>query len=161
VAVTKNGYGLRFALAPHLEVSTRSGRKFARVGEGDEIVGARPAPDSSTLCVASFHGHQLVCDMDEVNLLANPGRGVTVIKMSEDDDYVVGFSVDEDLVVENQKGKQETIKALKKNRVSRGLKGTVIWTRKDRVARVVPPAVTVPALPQPTNGAQTPSGGKN
>ncbi len=150
VAVTKQGYGLRFALAPHLEVSTRSGRRFARTPKGneggDEVVGVRAAPDGGTLCVATYHAHQLCCDLDQVNLLANPGRGVTVIKLDGDDDRVVGFAVDDELVVESEKGKVESLKALKKHRGTRGGKGALLWTRKDRVARVVLPPVTVPQL---------------
>jgi DNA gyrase subunit A len=156
VAVTKNGYGLRFALQPHTEVSTRTGRKFARPSEGDEIVNVRPAPEGATICVATYHAHQLCLDLDEINLLANPGRGVTVVKLDGDDDRVVGFTVDEELVVESEKGKTETVKPLKKNRGARATKGSVLWTRKDRTARVVPPPVTVPQLAAPpapgTNG---------
>jgi DNA gyrase subunit A len=156
VAVSKQGFALRFALAPHLELSTRSGRKFARPAEGDEIVGVKPAPDDATLCIASYHGHALCLALDEINLLANPGRGVTAIKLGDDDDRVVGFTVDEELLAESEKGKQETIKALKKNRAARNSRGDLLWTRKDRVARVIPPAVTVPVLAAPpapgTNG---------
>ncbi|HZS37584.1 MAG TPA: DNA topoisomerase IV subunit A [Polyangia bacterium] len=146
IAVSKKGYGLRFAIAPHLEVSTRSGRKFARPADGDELVGVRPAPDGGTMCVASFKAHQLVLPTDEINLLANPGRGVTVMKLDGEDDAVVGFTVGETLTVENEKGKTAEIPALKKHYGSRASKGTVIWTRKDRVARVVPQPVTVPEL---------------
>ncbi len=86
--------------------------------------------------------------LDEINILANPGRGVTVVKLDGDDDRVVGFSVDEALTVENEKGKQATVEVpkSKKARAARGGKGTVIWTRKDRVARVVPSPVAVPQL---------------
>src|SRR5207237_1710762 len=30
LAISRHGYGLRFALAPHTELSTRAGRRFAR-----------------------------------------------------------------------------------------------------------------------------------
>jgi DNA gyrase subunit A len=144
VAVTKNGYGARFALQPHTEVSTRSGRKFARVAEGDEIVGVRPAPDAGLLVVVTKESHALVCKLEEVNLLANPGRGVTVLKV-KDDDQVLGFTVDETLTVESEKGKTEEIKPLKKDLVARGGKGNQIW-RKDQVAKIIPPPVVVPQL---------------
>ena len=158
VAISKNGFGLRFQLLPHLEVSTRAGRRFARVADGDEIVGVRPAPPHGTLALATLEGHQLVIDVDEVNILANPGRGITVVKLGSDDDRVVGFSVDEDLVVESEKGKQETVKALKKNRAPRATRGEVIWTRKDRVAKIIPAPVTVP---QVTSSAGKPDGESN
>jgi DNA gyrase subunit A len=144
IAVTKNGYGLRFALAPHLEVSTRAGRRFAKVEEGDEIVGVRPAPASGLLAVATRSSHALVCKLEEINLLAGPGRGVTAIKV-DDDDAVVGFTVDEPLVLESTKGKTETVECRVKDAVTRGGKGREIW-RKDKVERVVLPPVIVPQL---------------
>src|SRR6185312_16585273 len=53
LAISKNGYGLRFAIAPHTELSTRAGRRFAKVADGDEIVDVKPAPDEGVLVVAS------------------------------------------------------------------------------------------------------------
>jgi DNA gyrase subunit A len=145
LAISKNGYGLRFLLAPHTEVSTRTGRRFAKVAEGDEIVGVRPAADDSILCVATADSHVLVCDVADVNVLANPGRGVTVIK-TEDDVQVVGFTVDEPLVLESDKGKTQEVRPLKKDRVPRGSKGRQVFPRKERVLRVVTPPPSVPQL---------------
>ena len=39
VAVTSDGYALRFGLEPLVEPSTRAGRRFARPAEGAEVVG--------------------------------------------------------------------------------------------------------------------------
>jgi len=142
VAISKNGYGLRFALAPHTEVSTRAGRRFARVEEGDEIVGVKPAPDGGLLVVAAKSSHALVCRLEEINILANPGRGVTAIKLA-DDDHVVGFAVDEKLVLESEKGKTEELEP--KSPVARGGKGTEVW-RRDQVARVVVPPPVIPKV---------------
>ncbi len=124
-------------------LSARDGRPQA-LAEGDEIVGVRPAPDAGLLVVVTKESHALVCKLEEVNVLANPGRGVTVIKV-KDDDQVLGFTVDETLTVESEKGKTEEIKALKKEIVSRGGKGNQIW-RKDQVAKIIQPPVVVPQL---------------
>jgi DNA gyrase subunit A len=153
VAITKGGYGLRFQLAPHTEPSNRAGRRFARVAEGDEVVGVRPAPDEGIVCVASEHAHGLVCRLSEINLLSNPGRGVTVMKV-QDDDRVIGFSVDTPLTVESEKGKQEEIRPLKKELTARGGKGAQFW-RKDKVARVVTLPPTVPQLGPPEGAEKT------
>src|SRR3954452_21572492 len=83
VAVSKHGYGLRFALAQHLEVSTRAGRRYAKPGEGDELIGTVPAADKDLLAVVTRSTLALVCKVNEVNELAGPGRGVTVIKTSD------------------------------------------------------------------------------
>ena len=155
VAVSKHGYGLRFALSPHLEVSTRAGRRFAKVAEGDEIVGVRPAPDDGILVVATADSHALVCDVGDVNVLANPGRGVTVIK-TEDDAQVVGFTINEPLVLESDKGKTEEVRPLKKDRVPRGSKGRQVFSRKERVVRVVTTPPSVPALASATGDKSEP-----
>jgi DNA gyrase subunit A len=90
IAVSKQGYGLRFVLAPHTELSTRAGRRYAKPGEGDELIGVQAAPDRSVLAVVTRSTHALVCKASDVNELAGPGRGVTVIK-TPDDDPVVAF----------------------------------------------------------------------
>jgi DNA gyrase subunit A len=154
VAISKNGYGLRFALAPHTEVSTRAGRRFARVEEGDEIVGVKPAPDAGLLVVAAKSSHVLVCKLEEINVLANPGRGVTAIKLA-DDDYVVGFTVDEKLVLESEKGKTEEIEP--KSPVARGGKGNEVW-RRDQVARVVLPPPVIPKVSSSSGGSGAATG---
>jgi len=89
-----------------------------------------------------------------VNVLANPGRGVTVIK-TEDGDPVVGFTVDEPLVLENEKGKTEEVRPLKKVIGPRGARGRQLWGRKDRVARVIAPPPTVPSLAAPPEPEKT------
>ena len=144
LAISKNGYGLRFAIAPHAELSTRAGRRFAKVADGDEIVDVKPAPEEGVLVVASST-HTLVCDVSEVNILANPGRGVTVIK-TDDDENVVGFAINEPLTLESEKGKTMEVKPLKKDRVPRGSRGSLAFSRKEKVARVVTPPPTVPQL---------------
>jgi DNA gyrase subunit A len=148
LAISRNGYGLRFAIAPHLEVSTRSGRRFAKVAEGDEIVGVRPAADDAILCLVTDL-KWLVCDVADVNVLANPGRGQRVIKKDEDV-HVIGFSVNETLNVESEKGRAEELKPLKKFRKPAGAAGDLVFSKKERVARIVTSAVVVPELAAPS-----------
>ncbi len=143
-AATKNGYSLRFALEGHSEVSTRAGRRFARVEEGDEILGVVPIPENGIVIAVSENSRVLSCRAVEINVLANPGRGVTLMKLS-DDDRLVGFSVDAPLSVEGDKGRTEEIKPLKKDLSARGGKGTQLW-KKERVAKVVTAPPTVPSL---------------
>jgi DNA gyrase subunit A len=95
--------------------------------------------------VATQDSHALVCDVGEINVLANPGRGVTVIK-TDDDAQVVGFTINEPLVIESDKGKTEEVRPLKKDRVPRGSKGRQMFSRKERVERVVTQPPSVPQL---------------
>ena len=96
----------------------------------------------------------LVCDVGEVNVLANPGRGVTVMKTDEDN--VIGFGINQTLTVESEKGKTDEVKALKKDRVPRATKGRVVFSRKEKVVRVVLPPPTVPTLPAPEGKGDAP-----
>ncbi len=144
LAATKNGYALRFALDGHAEVSTRAGRRYARVEEGDEIIGVVPAPEAGLVVAVSEKAHALVCKAAEINVLSNPGRGVTLVKLA-DDDRLVGFAVDQPLVIESEKGRSEELRPVKKELTARGGKGTQVW-KKERVARVVVAPPTVPVL---------------
>ena len=143
-AATKNGFALRFSLESHSEVSTRTGRRFARVEEGDEILGVTPSSENAIIVAVSEKSHVLMCRAVEVNVLANAGRGVTLMKLA-DDDRLLGFSVDAPLTVESDKGRTEELKPAKRELSARGGKGTQIW-KKERVAKVVVAAPSVPAL---------------
>ena len=67
VAVTRRGLGLRFSLRNHAEPSTRSGRKFARLNSGDEVLAVMPLgtdkEDDWVMCVAD-DGHAIAVDAE-------------------------------------------------------------------------------------------------
>jgi DNA gyrase subunit A len=145
LAVTKDGYALRFALVPHLEVSTRAGRRYAKVGEGDEILGALSVGDRDVVATVTEKCRALVCKVGEINVLANPGRGVTLLRTA-DGDRVVGFGVGDTLTIETQKGRRIEIGPAKYGVTSRGGKGHVV-SKNDQVAKVIPPPITLPPEP--------------
>jgi DNA gyrase subunit A len=72
VAVTSDGYSLRFSLEPFVEVSTRAGRRFARVGEGAEVVGVSVVTGGEVLIAATRQARALLCKLDEVNFRRGP-----------------------------------------------------------------------------------------
>ena len=88
LGITRHGYGMRFNLDPHRELSTRAGRRFAKTAEGDEIVGVSVADADGVVCVITTEARALVCKVEEIPELANPGRGVIVIKTDADDPVV-------------------------------------------------------------------------
>ena len=90
IAVSQKGFGLRFALQTHQELSTRAGRRFARPAEGDELIGVAPVGDHDLLGVVTEESRVLVCKVEEINELSGAGRGVTVIKVPEND-RVIAF----------------------------------------------------------------------
>src|SRR5690606_19993726 len=65
LAVTSDGYALRFSLAPYAEVSTRAGRKFARPADGVEVVDVLVVTGSETLIAATRQARAMLCPAEE------------------------------------------------------------------------------------------------
>src|SRR6185436_5789344 len=95
LAVTSDGYSLRFSLEPFVEPSTRAGRRFARVAEGAEVVG-----------------------------VARVAGGEILIALDSKQDRVLGFIAstgDRDLLtVETSRGAEQTISTAKYEVTGRG-----------------------------------------
>jgi DNA gyrase subunit A len=147
VAVTSDGYSLRFSLEPFLEESTRAGRRYARVADGAEVVGVARLEGDEVLIAATRQARAMLCKAEEINFLSGPGRGVILIKLQKDDDRVLGFVAskgDRDLlVVETSRGAEQTISTAKYEVTGRGGKGRELLQRGE-FTRVVPGEVVVP-----------------
>ncbi len=148
VAVSKRGFGLRFTLAAHTEVSTRAGRRYARPPVGDELIGVSAAGEKDLLAVVTRKTFALVCKVSEVNELAGPGKGVTVIKLAPDDEvaaFLCTTRKDESIALETTKGKSLTLSPGRYEVTSRAGKGREM-SKKDGVKAVMraPLIVTLP-----------------
>jgi DNA gyrase subunit A len=149
VAVSKNGFGMRFGFDAHRELSTRAGRRFAKPADGDELVGVALAADKEVICVVTGDARALLCKAQEIPELANPGRGVIVIKAG--DAGVVGFGVggpkDKDVIVaETDDGKELPVGPARFSVTGRGGKGHAL-KRKTKIVRVtIPLPAPPPAL---------------
>lgn len=139
LAVGTDGRGLRFSLAPYLEPSTRSGRKYARPADTIFWVGltrSKTVPEGETaepgevLTVVTLLGRALMTPAHEVNFLSGPGKGVTVIKLSEGD-RPIGVTLDPEglTVVRTDGGKPIEVKPGRKDLNPRGGRGTVLSKR--------------------------------
>jgi DNA gyrase subunit A len=150
VAVTSDGYSMRFSLEPFAEPSTRSGRRFARAADGAEFVGVARLTGGEILIVATREARAMLCRADEVNFLSGPGRGVILIKLSSDADRVLGFIAsrgDRDLMtVETTRGAEQTISTTKYEITGRGGKGRELLQRGQFTRVVTPPPDVPPAL---------------
>jgi DNA gyrase subunit A len=149
VAVTTDGYSMRFSLEPFAEPSTRSGRRYARAADGAEFVGVARLTGDEILIAATREARAILCKAGEVNFLSGPGRGVILIKLSSEADRVLGFIAskgDRDLMtVETTRGAEQTISTTKYEVTGRGGKGRELLQR-GQFTRVVTPA---PEAPQP------------
>jgi DNA gyrase subunit A len=146
VAATSDGYSLRFSLEPYVEPSTRSGRRYARVPEGAEVVGAARLTGGEILIAATREARAILTKAAEVNFLSGPGRGVILIKLDKDD-RVLGFiasSGDRDLMtVETTRGAEQTISTTKYEVTGRGGKGRELLQR-GQFTKVVWPTPDAP-----------------
>lgn len=153
VAVTSDGYSLRFGLEPFVEPSTRAGRRFARPSEGVEVVGVERIEGKEIIIAATRGAHAMLTRVDEINYLSGPGKGVILVKLSSKDDAVLGFRTatgDRDLLrVETSRGAELTISLGKYDPTGRGGKGRELLQR-GQFTRVIPSEVE---NPQPLNGA--------
>jgi DNA gyrase subunit A len=149
LAVSSDGYSLRFSLAGFVEPSTRAGRKFARVGEGGEIVGVARVTGDEIVIAATRQARAMLCKVEEVNFLSGPGRGVILIKLQKEHDRLLGFiasSGDRDLLtVETTRGAEQTISTAKYGVTSRGGKGRELLQRGEFTKVVPRPVELAPA----------------
>ena len=89
LVVSAGGYGFR--AAPELSTTTRAGRRFARVADGDELIAVTSPDGPEVLCLARS-GKGLRFPLDEATELSGVGRGVILMKL-DDKDRVVGAIV--------------------------------------------------------------------
>jgi DNA gyrase subunit A len=150
LAVTSDGYSLRFGFEPFVEPSTRAGRRYARPSDDVEVVGVARVTGDEVVIAATHEARAILCRADEVNYLSGPGKGVILIKLTSGDDYVLGFVAstgERDLMrVETSRGGEQTISTAKYEVTGRGGKGRELLQR-GQFTRVVPPEVENPQLP--------------
>ncbi len=148
IGITSDGYAMRFSLQPYVEVSTRSGRRYARTAEGAEVVNVGLTTGEETVIAATANARAMLAKAEEINFLSGPGRGVILIKLN-DDDKVIGAIVssgDRDLMtVETTRGGEQTISTTKYEITGRGGKGKELMQRGG-FTRVVPGEVAVPVI---------------
>ena len=149
IAVTSDGYSLRFSFEPFVEPSTRAGRRYARPAQGSEVVGIAAISGQETVIAATREARAILCEAGEVNFLSGPGKGVMLIKIKKGTDRVIGFvasSGDRDLLtVETSRGATQTISTAKYEVGGRGGKGRELLQR-GQFTQVVPRPVEVPVL---------------
>ena len=139
LAVTEQGQTLRTPFAPFKIESTKAGRRYARLNEGDRVVLTAVLTDEDSIFLVSEKGHIIYFKIDEINILAGVGKGVIGIKLADDDKCLGGALVsprNDRLEVETAGGKtQEFTK--RHDTVSRGGKGFEA-VKRTTFTRVVP-----------------------
>ena len=143
LVVTAQGQVMRTPLSPFRTASTKVGRRYVRLGEGDKVVMAWVLREETSLFLASANGRVLHFAIEEVNVLAGAGKGVMGIKLEDRDICLGGLPVHEKsdtLTVETSDGKPMEFRKSRHELVSRGGKGYEAVKRKSFV-RVIPPPI--------------------
>jgi DNA gyrase subunit A len=147
VAVTKQGLAFRFSLSGHREISTRAGRKYGKLNEGDEIVMVGVVGEKDGVLAATSDGHALGVPVRELALLSGVGKGSMLIKVDDDARVlgaVVALAPNDAIVVETGRGREMSI-TYKSVLGKRAQTGSAL-VRRDGFARVVHQPPTIPSL---------------
>ncbi|NCG19781.1 MAG: DNA topoisomerase 4 subunit A [Rhodobacterales bacterium] len=92
IALTARGRVLRFALKSHEETSNKAGRKYARLNTGDSVFAVYPLLEGANLAIATAQGRAMLFSALDVPILRAAGKGVTGIKL-RDEDEVIAFEL--------------------------------------------------------------------
>jgi DNA gyrase subunit A len=140
LVVTAQGQVLRTPLAPFRTASTKVGRRYVRLAEGDKVVMAMVLKaEQRSLFLASANGHVLHFPIEEINILAGVGKGVIGIKLEMDDTCLGGAVIrnqNDALVMETSGGKQMEFYG-SRDMASRGGKGFEA-VKRTSFTRIVP-----------------------
>ena len=144
LVVTALGQTLRLPLAPYRTASTKVGRRYVRLVEGDKVVMATVlSGDEETVYLASAAGRVIHFPVSEVNILSGAGKGVLGIKLEAGDTCLGGALMSrrsDKFVLETSGGKTMEFGRGKYEVTSRGGKGHEAVKRASFV-RVVPPPI--------------------
>ena len=143
LVVTVQGYTLRTPLAPFRTASTKVGRRYVRLSDGDRVAMVAVLRDEESLFLASQSGHVIHFALPEVNILSGAGKGVMGIKLEKKDLCLGGALIGnrhDALIVETAGGKTMEFRRGAHPTTSRGGKGFEAVKRTSFV-RVVPPPI--------------------
>jgi DNA gyrase subunit A len=143
LVVTAGGLTLRTPFEPFRTASTKVGRRYARLNDGDRVVMAAVLKDQETLFLASASGHVIHFPIDQINILSGAGKGVIGIKLEDDDSCLGGALISDksdSMQVETSGEKTLEFRGCKYETTSRAGKGFEAVKRSTFV-RVVPPPI--------------------
>src|SRR5262245_26062102 len=144
LVVTALGQVLRTPLASYRTASTKVGRRYVKLAEGDRVVMATVLKgDEETLYLASGNGHVIHFEVSEINILSGVGKGVLGIKLKTGDTCLGGALMSgrfDKFVLETSGGRTMEFGRGKYDVTSRGGKGFEAVKRTSFV-RVVPPPI--------------------
>jgi DNA gyrase subunit A len=142
LVVTAQGQTLRTPLAPYRVASTKVGRRYVRLEDGDRVVMATVLRDETTIFLAAASGHVIHFPIDQINILSGVGKGVIGIKLDKGDVCLGGAVISkrtDKLEVETNKDQRMEFH-MGRETTARGGKGFEAVKRSSFV-RIIPPPI--------------------
>ena len=139
VAVASTGLSLRIPVSLFLEPSTKNGRYFMRLKQGESVVAAELSSGDENVCLASQNAFVLIFPVNQISAVKSAAKGVIAMRVGKGD-RLVGFTLSsaarQGLVVETSRGRQEVVRPTKYDVTNRGNKGREI-IKRGSISRVV------------------------
>ncbi len=154
VVATAQGNVARVPLDAHREPSTRAGRRFVKLAEGDEVVAVElPAPGARHLLVATSKGNALRVTLDDVPALAGAGKGKRAVTLAKNE-ALIGATTRPKLLVETTRGAHDDV-AMKDLKVGALGDEPVAIKQRGGFKRALPPPLELVELPELGSGDGT------
>jgi len=143
---TARGQVLRLSFTTFRQASTKAGRRFCRLGKGDQVVHVEFVDEKDTLFLISKQARLIHFSTKDVPILSGPGKGVRGLKLVDAGDEVLGarkLSRPSDaLRVINDHDREIAFGQQKYSVTSRGGKG-VKTSQRTGIKSIVPPEITL------------------
>ena len=123
LSVSAHGIGFRFDLGQFNAVTTRAGKKFAGVKEGDSITGVEIA-DLPNILFLTTEGKAVVVAAKDIPLLTGAGKGVRLVNVKNGEVALIrAVRKNEQVKVIDEKGKEKVIELKQYGVMTRGSVG--------------------------------------
>jgi DNA gyrase subunit A len=145
VAVSSAGLAVRLPIAAYVDTSTRSGRKYMRLPEGQVVVRADVSGGAENVCLASRSGHALIFPVSQIPVVRTAAKGVIAMRVARTDDvigFVLSSAARQGLEVETTRGRREIIRPTKFAIANRGNKGRAI-IKRGSIQRIIAETIEI------------------
>jgi DNA gyrase subunit A len=129
---TRSGQVMQLSFSTFRAPSTKAGRKYCRLREGDSVVFVELVKDAETMFLATRDARVIHFKIDDVPILGGPGKGVRGIKLVPNDEVLGALQLgrqSDSLHVINAHDKPLSFGQMKYGVTSRGGKGIKTSTR--------------------------------
>jgi DNA gyrase subunit A len=129
---TRSGQVMQISFSTFRTPSTKAGRRFCRLREGDSVVFVELVKDAETMFLATREARVVHFKIDDVPILGGPGKGVRGIKLAPNDEVLGAVQLgrqSDALHVINANDKTLSFGQMKYGVTSRGGKGIKTSTR--------------------------------